>query len=118
MGSLVLGKRKRRDQVINHDNGADPGRNKDCLLGSLSLFRQRFEASFEPLEELKLVQASAHDTDIISEDDTVRSDWDGLSDSDDKDQAEIVYQAAPRSSAVESAKEEFKTFMVRAKWVN
>lgn len=108
----TLGKRKRRDQL------ADTNDNGDISTGgvthdSSSLFRQYFEANFEPLEELKSSSARIEVAEPDDMDTAHSSEWDGLSEGDNQ-RLEIVYHSRHSPAKTEVPKEELKTFMVGA----
>ena len=107
----IIGKRKRRERVPSpSDVSASPKDDKDSPEVQ-SLFRQHFEANFEPLEEPHLPHPSRRDNvpDVDLHEQT--SDWEGLSDSEN-DHVEVVDHAMPKPSMVELVKEDFKSFMV------
>lgn len=106
----LLGKRKRRVQLEeaseeNSAKGLDP--QEDELSG---LFKQYFEANFEPLPTLQL-SGSANVTDALQDDTDDETDWEGLS-NEDGDLAKVVDYSAPRHGESGLSRDEIKSFMV------
>lgn len=104
------GKRKSRGQVLatNSDeklklDGKEPRKFQ-------SLFRQHFEASFEPLDELCL--ASSKPKAIEAQSDDTESEWEGISD-ERPVKTQIIEFHGSEMSKTNISRDELKTFMVR-----
>ena len=114
-----LGKRKRRDQVldieINHQ--PIPGDNQSKVQ---TFFQQHFESIFEPLPgsvtSPSLVHSIEHSIETKQSDGELESDWNGFSDHDEEC-AETVLCTSSAPSKTDISKDEFKTFMVGAQLV-
>ncbi|KAK3169271.1 hypothetical protein OEA41_008654 [Lepraria neglecta] len=109
----TLGKRKRRDELPDLDSNPGQRVHEDSSSELQNLFRQHFEAAFEPLEDLKPLRANPENIVTASPDSDLESDWEGLSE-EETERAEIVHYSNSHKSKADISKEEFKTFMVRA----
>ena len=111
--ALKLGKRKRREELIDED--VTPGQllDKDTAGEMHNVLRRHFEAAFEPLAEHHALPAAATIIDSDSSEVESGSDWDGISEGQ-SDNAEIIDHAKSGLSKAEISKEEVKTFMVSA----
>ena len=108
----ALGKRKRRDQIIDVIN--DQKTTADDNSARLqALCQQHFESTFEPLPGSFARPALVHHVDSKPSDEDLESDWDGFSEHGEE-QAETVHHATFAASKVDVSKNELKTFMVRA----
>lgn len=106
----MLGKRKHRGQILakESDNrlkldGKEPSK-------VLALFRQHFEATFEPLEKFCL--SSSNQEAIEVQPDVTESEWEGLSD-EEQVKTQIIEFHESEMSKTNISKDELKTFMVR-----
>lgn len=109
----ILGKRKRRDELPDLDSNPGQHVHEDSSSELQNLFRQHFEAAFEPLEDLKPLRANPENIVTASPDSDLESDWEGLSE-EETEGAEIVHYTNSHTSKADVPKEEFKTFMVGA----
>ena len=107
----LLGKRKRRLQL---EDGSEEESAKELDLqqdGYSTLFRQYFEANFEPLPILQ-PSGSSNVTDAVrnanNDDET---DWEGLSDEGDGP-AKVIEYSAPQHRESGLSRDDFKSFMV------
>jgi len=113
----LLGKRKRRDKVVDSRNeqGAST---QDENAGSLhSLLRQHFETRFEPLEgvESSLIKKEAGEESAPDADS--ESDWSGCEEEEEEEKeraVEIIHDSTMPSSNAEVPREESTAFMVNA----
>ncbi|WEW56568.1 pre-rRNA processing and 40S ribosomal subunit assembly [Emydomyces testavorans] len=117
----MLGKRKREATVVSRS--AEP--KEDPLTvppDSHDLLRKYFEARFEPLETQPQKEVSAADfIDIVSEDDSSVSEWNGISD-DDEDSAqalkatpEVIDHSTPYTSTKDDCEKELRKQFMSAK---
>ncbi len=111
--ALKLGKRKRCRELIDEDVTPEQQVNRDTVSGMHNIFRQHFEAAFEPLADHHALPAAATKTDADGSEIGSGSDWDGISEGQ-SDSAEIINHAKSSVSKAEVRKEELKTFMVSA----
>ncbi|KAL8796460.1 MAG: hypothetical protein Q9195_001134 [Heterodermia aff. obscurata] len=94
---MALGKRKRRDQIGLSSSSADTSTDENTA-DLHARFRHHFEAKFKPLEGISL---SIKDVEAkLPESTDLESDWEGLSDSEDKGGPQIVHhQNRPASTS-------------------
>ena len=109
----TLGKRKRRDELPDLDSNPGQSVHEDASSELQNLFRQHFEAAFEPLEDLKPLRANPEKNLTASPDSDLESDWEGFSE-EEPERVEIVHHSNSHTSKADVSKEEFKTFMVRS----
>lgn len=84
---MMLGKRKRDTQVVSRRkiHAEDHERTTEPVTNTNDIFRQYFEAQFEPLPEQQESDSTAEeenaseDGDIVSEVDSDTSEWSGIS---------------------------------------
>lgn len=109
--ALKLGKRKRREELIDED--VTPGQllDKNTASEMHNVLRRHFEAAFEPLADHYTLPAAATSIDADSSEAESGSDWDGISEGQ-SDSAEVIDHAKSSLSKAEVSKEELKTFMV------
>ena len=114
----MLGKRKRDHAAVPrqllHDVGVEEVTNTPNALG---LFRQYFEAKFEPLlQEPVLQQASSADEDGFEEEDqSETSDWSGFAENDTRvDEVQVIEHMVVSGTTAESGASEGKYYMVRS----
>ena len=106
----ILGKRKRRDQIV--DTGSTLAHAADEDPSNLqALLRQHFESTFEPLPEPLAHAPLTQNSYIKASDDQLESDWEGFSECG-KEHAETVHYSSSAPSTADVSKDEFKTFMV------
>lgn len=106
----MLGKRKRRGQVLTKDSDEklkSDGKESSKLQ---ALCRQHFEASFEPLDELFL--ASREQEAIEAQSGVTESEWEGISDREQVN-TQIIEFHGSEMSKTNISRDELKTFMVR-----
>ena len=113
--TIVLGKRKRRDQICDSHSSkvADGEQSERAELQAL--FRQHFEARFEPLKEHTRLHSEdkQQDTLSLSSEEEVESNWEGLSNEDEDDHVQVVeHNAFIGAKKSDVSREELKTFMV------
>ena len=115
--ALKLGKRKRREELLDED--VTPGRllNKDNASDFHNILRRHFEAAFEPLPDHQALPAATTKFDPEGSEAGSESDWDGISEGQ-SDSAEIINHAKSGLLKAEVPKEELKTFMVSANEVH
>lgn len=106
----MLGKRKRREQVfaIESDERLTLDAKESSQLQAL--FRQHFETSFEPLDEI--CYASGKQEVVDAESDVTESEWEGISD-EEQVKTQIIEFHGSQISKTNTSRDEFKTFMVR-----
>ena len=107
----LLGKRKRRLQLEDGSEEISAKELDPQEADYSALFRQYFEANFEPLPTLQL-SGSSNVIDVSQDanaDD--ESDWEGLSDQDDG-LAKVIDYSAPKNGESGLSRDEFKAFMV------
>ena len=111
--ALRLGKRKRREELI--DENVTPGQllNKDNASEMHNILRRHFEAAFEPLADHQPLPAATTKIDPEGSEAESESDWEGISEGQ-IDSAEIINHAKSSLSKADIPKEEIKTFMVSA----
>ena len=111
--ALNLGKRRRREELIDED--ATPGRllNKEKASDFHDILRRHFEAAFEPLPDNQALPAATPKFDPEGSEAESESDWDGISEGQ-SDSAEIINHVKSGLLKAEVPKEELKTFMVSA----
>lgn len=109
----VLGKRKRRDNSTGIDVNQGSTANDDYAK-SQALFRQHFESTFEPLPGSLACPPLVHNIDTKPSDEELESEWDGFSDHGEEC-AETVHRATIGPSNADISKDEYKTFMVKAR---
>lgn len=107
----LLGKRKRRLQLEDSSEELS-AKELDPLEDDYSaLFRQYFEANFEPLPTLQL-SGSSNVIDASKDANAdAQTDWEGLSDEDDG-LAKVIDYSAPKHGESGLSRDEFKSFMV------
>ena len=111
----ILGKRKRRDQIIDTGNTLPhPGDGDSSNVQAL--LRQHFESTFEPLPEPLAHEPLIQNSDTKASDDELESDWEGFSECE-KEHAETIHYSTSASSTADVSKDDFKTFMVRGQIV-
>ena len=81
---MALGpvKRKRRRSVDSEDLDFGSGVGKDRPDDTLDLFRKHFEETFAPLPQESLNQQNSTSEEADSNDESLVTDWEGLSDSE------------------------------------
>lgn len=106
----MLGRRKHRGQILATESdkrlkldGKEPSKVQ-------ALFRQHFEATFEPLEKFCL--SSSHQEAIEIQPDLTESEWEGISD-EEQVKTQIIEFHGSEMSKTDISKDELKTFMVR-----
>lgn len=106
----MLGKRKRREQffAIESDERLTLDAKESSQLQAL--FRQHFETSFEPLDEI--CYASSKQEAVDAESDVTESEWEGISD-EEQGKTQIIEFHGSQISKTNISRDEFKTFMVR-----
>lgn len=111
--ALKLGKRKRREELIDED--IKPGQilKKDNASEMHNILRRHFEAAFEPLADHQPLPAATTNIDPEGSEAKSESDWDGISEGQ-SDSAEIINHANSSLLKADVPKEELKTFMVSA----
>jgi len=114
----MLGKRKRGHAAVPrqslHDVEAEEVTNTS---NALDLFKQYFEAKFEPLlQEPGLQQASSTDEDGFEEKgQSETSDWSGLTENDTGvDEVQVIEHTVVSGATAEPGASEGKSFMVRS----
>ena len=107
----ILGKRKRRDQIIDNGNVLAHPADEDSSHVQ-ALLRQHFESTFEPLPEPLSHEPLIQNSYTKAPDDELESDWEGFSECE-KEHAETVHYSTSAPSAADVSKDDFKTFMVR-----
>ncbi|KAL9101085.1 MAG: hypothetical protein Q9187_009284, partial [Circinaria calcarea] len=105
---VILGKRKRRDQLDNH--ATEQVGNTDEQLQAL--FRQHFEAQFRPLEGPPSKETKEPTPDLTGAEDSEDSEWTGLPDGESDIDIEVIEHTAS-SGAKRAAvpRDELRTFM-------
>ena len=111
----ILGKRKRRDQIIDTENTLPHPADEDSS-NVQALLRQHFESTFEPLPEPVVHEPLIPDSYTKASDDELESDWEGFSECG-KEHAETVHYPTSASVTADVSKDDFKTFMVRGQIV-
>ena len=106
--TVVLGKRKRRDQL--EDASAVTLGDGSLSKNLQALFQQHFEAKFEPLAGLACLRQAERSVEHPTEEDD--SDWEGISNHDDIHSVEIVEHTSLDVAKVDVPKQELKMFMV------
>jgi len=114
----MLGKRKRDHAAVPRQllHGAEAEEVTNTS-NALDLFKQYFEAKFEPLlEEPDLQQASSADEDGFEEEgQSETSDWSGFAENDIRvDEVRVIEHTAVSGTRAESGASEGKYFMVRS----
>lgn len=106
----MLGKRKRREQffAIESDERLTLEGKESSQLQAL--FRQHFETSFEPLDEI--CYASSKQEAVDAESDVTESEWEGISD-EEQVKTQIIEFHGSQISKMNISRDELKTFMVR-----
>lgn len=105
----MLGKRKRRGQILATKSDESPKLDGKESSKLQALFRQHFEASFEPLDKFCL---SNKQEAIEAQPDFTESEWGGISD-EEQVNTQIIEFHASEMSKTNISKDELKTFMVR-----
>ena len=111
--TLILGKRKRRSELVEDSVDSQQSLNEQSTSGLQNLFRQHFEAAFEPLDNLDLLPNNADIIETDSSGSESGADWNGFSEDEDNG-AELIYHSNSSKSREDVPREEFKTFMVSA----
>lgn len=105
----MLGKRKHRGETLPTE--PDKRLKLDVQASRVqALFRQHFEATFEPLEKFCL--SSSNQAAIEVQPDITESEWEGISD-EDQVKTQIIEFHGSEISKTNISKDELKTFMVR-----
>ncbi len=110
----ILGKRKRRDQVLSIGADADPRTDTEASQHLQSLLQQHFEAKFKPLEASHQAVYKRQDVKVQPPNDETESDWTGTPEEEDEEPAQIVRYQLLQRSRIDVPKEELKMFMVWA----
>lgn len=105
----MLGKRKRKGQAIARESDERLKLDGKESSNLQSLFRQHFEASFEPLD--KLCIASSEQEAIEAQSDVTESEWEGISD-EEQVKTQIIEFHGSEMSKTNILRDELKTFMV------
>lgn len=110
----ILGKRKRRDQVLSADSDADPRIDTEASQHLQALLQQHFEAKFKPLEGSNEVELVRKQQDVRAQSPNygTESDWTGILEGEVQEPAQVVHLHLSQSSRVDVPKEELKMFMV------
>ena len=111
--ALKLGKRKRREELIDDDDTPRQLYDKDTASDMHNVLRRHFEAAFEPLADHHALAAATSKIDEDGSEVESESDWGGISEGQ-SDSAEVVNHAKTSLLKAEVPKEELKTFMVSA----
>lgn len=106
----MLGKRKRRGQVVAIESDKRLKLDGKESSNLQTLFRQHFEASFEPLDELCLAPSKQEASEAQS--DVTESEWEGISD-EEQVKTQIIEFHGSEMSKTNISRDELKTFMVR-----
>jgi len=111
----MLGKRKRDTIVIPRESANESEVTiAPSDIETRDLFRQYFEARFKPLEEALNSKSPAENPLLACLDEDSGSEWDGISDPDTLQVAEVIQHGASSSQTpVVSHKQARKEFMVR-----
>ena len=116
--TMMLGKRKRRDQIAEQDTKQALRDIEDDKQQYQILLRKHFETSFRPLEYTHAKPTAKAPLDVSCEEDRSSSpssgfEWEGLSDENTSPHADIVvHHASTRQGRDEVPHEELKFFMV------
>jgi hypothetical protein len=114
----MLGKRKRDHAAVPRQSLHEVGVEEvTSTSNALDLFKQYFEAKFEPLvEEPAFQQASSADEDGFAEEgQSETSDWSGFAENDTRvDEVQVIEHAVVSEATAESGASEGKYFMVRS----
>lgn len=106
----MLSKRKHRGQILRTESDKRLKLNVKEPSKVQALFRQHFEATFEPLEKFCL--PSSNQAAIEVQPDITESEWEGISD-EDQVKTKIIEFHGSEMSKTNISKDELKTFMVR-----
>ena len=114
---MAIGKRKRDATVlVRQPEKRAPDTTGDAADGDAqAIFRQYFEAQFNPIEkdEVKQVMVSvASGSNAEEDEEEEESDWEGISELDGEEQVQIVEHASTRGLRDETERLEKKAFMV------
>lgn len=104
---MMLGKRKQIIATESDKRLKLDGKESSKLQ---ALFRQHFEASFEPLDKSCL--SSSKQEAIEVQPDVTESEWEGISD-EEQVKTQIVEFHGSEMSKINISRDELKTFMVR-----
>lgn len=111
--ALMLGKRKRRDEVLDLDLDPQSAMKSEATDRLQALFRQHFETNFEPLNNLSPQLGDIEHVEAPTSDSESDSDWDGCSEGE-RNSVEVVHHSILPSSKAEVPKSELTAFMARA----
>ena len=107
----TLGKRKRRDRLLESATVENKLQNEEAEIEIQALLRQHFEDRFEPLDARpSTIHASDNRDEIASVQSD--SDWDGLSEEESESPRTIIHKSELGTSKVAVSRDELKTFMV------
>ena len=108
-----LGKRKRRDELVEDDAAALKENVSQDTAGALHIIlRQHFEATFEPLDDLHALSAAADRSEVDVSDSGLDSDWEGILE-EQSEGAEVISHGKSGGTSNENVpREELKKFMV------
>lgn len=109
--SLLLGKRKRRKDIGYEGNNPNLLPSGEHLEDRQILFRQHFEARFNPLERFSHPIIKGESTNSPTTDLSSESNWEGLSDGE-KVETYVVQTGGKNAPISDMPHEEFKSFMV------
>ena len=110
--ALLSGRRKRRND-INLQNQTGSASETSQTGEFDQLFRQHFEAQFNPLEISRRRQGESTPEAVLHISDEAESDWEGLSDGD-RDEPPIVHHLQSDYTTVDVPNGDFKGFMVHS----
>lgn len=110
----ILGKRKRRDQVLSTGADADPRTDAEASQHLRALLQRHFETKFAPLDASHQAVYKRQDVSVQSSNDETESDWTGISEEENEEPAQIVRYQSLQCSRIDVPKEELKMFMVWA----
>ena len=109
--TLLLGKRKRRTDIDGKDNATCISSDNKASGDLQALFRQHFEAHFEPLDIVHTPQSKHELKESHVRTNDSESDWEGLSD-EEKVEVHFIQSSKANSQNFETSNDEFKSFMV------
>lgn len=105
-----LGKRKHRGQIFATESDKRLDLDEKEPSQVQALFRQHFEATFEPLEKFCLSSSSQEATEV--QPNVTESEWEGISD-EEQVKPKIIEFHGSEMSKTNISKDELKTFMVQ-----
>jgi hypothetical protein len=120
--SKMLGKRKRDHATVPRQSlHESEGEKATNITNKADLFRQYFEAQFEPLPQESSLSRTTHgDEDKVGDESrSETSDWSGFTENDTSvEEVRVIEHTAVSEVTAESGASEGKYFMVRSSYIH